>query len=85
MPLGARSIATGEALNGGALTATSWNPPSRDGAVDGDGLALILVGPSGVIAIAGDGERQVCGAGDVIRLAVVEGFELGEFVGVFLD
>jgi len=54
-------------------------------AIYGNGLALILIGPAGVIAIAGDGERQVSGAGDMIGLAVVEGLELGEFVGIFLD
>src|SRR5258708_26813337 len=55
------------------------------GAVDGNGLALILIGPSGVIAVAGDGERQVRGAGDMIGLAVVERLELRKFVGIFLN
>ena len=55
------------------------------GAVDGNGLALNFVGPAGVVAIAGDGERKVGGLGDVIGLAVVEGFELRELIGVLFD
>src|SRR5215472_1676646 len=53
--------------------------------INGDRLALNFVGPSGVVAIAGDGQRKVGGAGDVIGLAIVERFELREFIGVFLD
>ena len=39
---------------------------------DGDGLALDLVGPAGVIAVALDGQGQVRGQGIVIRFAVVK-------------
>src|SRR5260370_5596252 len=55
------------------------------GAVDGNGLALILIGPTSVITIAGDGERQVRRAGDMIGLAVVERLELRKFVGILLN
>ena len=54
-------------------------------ALHGNGFALDLVGPSGVVAVTGDGEREIGGAGDRIRLAVIERFELCEFVGVFFD
>ena len=52
---------------------------------NGNGFALDLVGPTRVVAIAADGQRQVGGLGDVIGLAVVEGFEPGQFIGVFLN
>ena len=49
-------------------------------ALHGNGFALNFVGPSGVVAIAGDGERQIGGAGNGIWLAVIESFELGKFI-----
>src|SRR5439155_11968464 len=51
----------------------------------GNGLAVVLVGPTGGIAIAGDGERKIGGARDVIGLAVVESFELRQCIGVLFD
>ena len=54
-------------------------------ALHGNGFALDLVGPSGVVAITGDGERQISGARNGIGLAVIERFELGKFVGVLFD
>src|SRR5262249_37985956 len=54
-------------------------------ALDRNGLAVILVGPSGVIAIASYGQRNIGGARDMIRLAVVEGLELRELCRVFLN
>ncbi len=50
-----------------------------------NGLAVILVGPSSEVAVAGDGERKIGGARDGIRFAVIERFELREFVGVLFD
>src|SRR5262249_42204635 len=43
--------------------------------LDGDRLAVDLVGPAGVVAIAFDGQRQVGGQRIAQRLAVVERFE----------
>ena len=46
--------------------------------LDGDGLAVDLVGPAGVVAIALDGQRQVGVQRIAQRLAVVERFEGGQ-------
>ena len=54
-------------------------------ALHGNGFALNFVGPSGKVAIAGDGERKIGGARDGVRLAVIERFELREFVSVLFD
>jgi hypothetical protein len=54
-------------------------------ATDGDGLAVDLVGPPGVVAQCLEGQRDVAGAGVVHGLAVVERLERGEFVDLRLD
>jgi hypothetical protein len=54
-------------------------------AVDGDGLALDLRGPAGVVAKVIDGERHVGRARHHQRLAVVEALELRELLAVLLD
>ena len=46
---------------------------------DGNRLAVDLVGPAGVVAIALDGQRQVGVEGVAVGLAVVERFEGGQF------
>src|SRR6185295_20290460 len=50
-----------------------------------DGLALDLRRPPGVVAEVVDDERDVGDAGDRERLPVVEGLELRELFGMFLD
>ena len=50
-----------------------------------EGRAGDLGRPAGHVAEHVDGERDVGGAGDGDGLAVVEGFELGEFVEVLLE
>ena len=51
----------------------------------GNRVAFDLGGPAGVVAEMVYGERKVSDAGDLERLAVVEGFELREFFGVLFD
>ncbi len=58
---------------------------AEEGAVDGDGFAFDLVRPAGVVAVAVDSEREIGTHGVVERLAIVEGFELGEFFLVLFD
>mmetsp|Transcript_34092 Transcript_34092/g.61455 ORF Transcript_34092/g.61455 Transcript_34092/m.61455 type:complete len:545 (-) Transcript_34092:51-1685(-) len=54
-------------------------------AVDGDGLAVDLVGPSGVVAEVVNGERHIGDARDVEGLAVVESLEASERLSVGLQ
>src|SRR6185437_12073044 len=54
-------------------------------AADRDRLALNLVGPAGVVAIAGYDEREIGGSGDMLRFAIIERFKRRQLVGVFLD
>ncbi len=44
-----------------------------------------LVGPAGVVAVAGDGERQIGGFRHRVRLAVVQRFELRQLVGMLFN
>jgi hypothetical protein len=48
-------------------------------------LAPVLVGPATVVSEGSGGLHDVEGSGDRVGLAVVQGLERGEFVGVFLD
>ena len=48
-------------------------------------VAFNLRGPSGVIAHVFDRDRNIGSAGDAERLAIVEGFQLGEFFEVLFD
>ena len=54
-------------------------------ALDGDGLAVDLVGPAGVVAVGLDGQRQVGVERIAVGLAVVERFEGGQLFLVLLD
>ena len=53
--------------------------------LDGDGLAVVLVGPAGVVAIGLDGQRQVGVERIAVGLAVVERFQSGQLLFVLLD
>lgn len=53
--------------------------------VDIDDLASVLVGPATVVSERGGGLHDIERSSDRVSLAVVEGFQGGEFVGVFLD
>ena len=48
-------------------------------------LPLNLVSPSGVVAVAGDGQRQIGRARHGDGLAVIERFQPGQLVGVCFD
>ena len=52
---------------------------------DRDSLALDLVGPARIVAIAGDGEREVRGQRYMVRLAVVQSFKTCKLLGVFFN
>src|SRR5262249_7167965 len=52
---------------------------------DGDRLAVNLVGPAGVVAVALDGERQVRGLCVAKRFAIVERFQGGQIFLVLFD
>src|SRR6185312_13533493 len=54
-------------------------------AFDRNCLAMDLVGPAGVVAVALDGERHVDVLRVLVRLAIVERFEGGQVVGVLFD
>ena len=51
----------------------------------GDGLAVQLVGPAGVVAEAGDDLAQVLGERHAVGFAVVPGLDGGERFGVGFD
>jgi hypothetical protein len=54
-------------------------------AIDGNGLAVNLVGPSSEVAIAGNCRGNVHRFRHGNRLAVVQRFQHGQFVGVLFD
>lgn len=53
--------------------------------VDIDNLASVLVGPATVVSERSGGFQNVESTGDGVGFTVVQGFEGGEFVGVFFD
>ena len=53
--------------------------------IDRDRLAVDLVRPAGVVAVALDGEGEVRGKGVANRLAIVERLKGGEFILVLFD
>ena len=56
----------------------------EDGAVGRNGLAVDLVGPAGVVAQTLDGQFQVGGVREGVRLAVVERLQRGQVDAVAL-